>query len=91
MDGPPKVSFAPIMSMPYGDRAAFENIGIGLGVWPEVGSRMTLQLTDGMNLAGGWVKVEAGRYRYALDWLSGITVRTVIWEYLATETYWAPQ
>ena len=49
---------------------------------------MTLQLVDGVAMAGGWVDVEEGRYRYALDWSSGVTVRTVIWEYLATETHW---
>ena len=40
-------------------------------------------------LVGGWVEVEKGKYRYAVDWSRGIRVCTVIWEYLATETYWA--
>ena len=88
-DNPTNVTFKPMISMSYSDRAVFENIGGDLDVWPEVGSRMTLQVINGPNLAGGWIEVEAGRYRYALDWSIGTTVRTVIWEYLATETYWA--
>ena len=89
LDNPTSVTFTPIFSMPYSDRAIFENIGGGLDVWPEVGSRMTLQVINGVNLADGWIEVEASRYRYVLDWSAGITVRTVIWEYLATETHWA--
>ena len=90
MEEPAHVSFVPLMSMTCGDRATFEDIGSGHDVWPEVGSRMTLRVVNGVGLAGGWCEVEKGRYRYAVDWSSGITVRTVIWEYLATETYWAP-
>ena len=82
------MSFVPLMSMAGHQRAAFEDIGGGFDLWPEVGSRMTLRLVDGAAMAGGWVEVEQGRYRYALDWSSGVTVRTVIWEYLATETHW---
>ncbi|MDE0627305.1 MAG: hypothetical protein OXH99_12970 [Bryobacterales bacterium] len=87
---PAQVSFTPMLSMAGHERAAFEDTGGGLDVWPEVGCRMTLRVLDGVAMAGGWVEVEEGRYRYAVDWSSGITVRTVIWEYLATETHWAP-
>ena len=83
------VSIAPLILMSRGDRENFEEIGSGLDLWPEVGSRMTLRVINGVGLAGGWVVVEKGRYRYAVDWSRGIRVRTVIWEYLATETYWA--
>ena len=77
------------MSITNEEKVSFEEIGDGLDVWPEVGSRMMLRVVEGVGLAGGWVVVEEGKYRYAVDWSSGITVRTVIWEYLATETYWA--
>ena len=90
MEEPTHLNFVPLMSMASDDRASFEDIGSGLSGWPEVGSRMTLRVVEGEGLAGGWVKVEKDRYRYAVDWSSGIIVRTVIWEYLATETYWAP-
>ena len=39
-------------------------------------------------MVGGWIIVEPGRYRYAIDWSDAITVKSVIWEYLATETRW---
>ena len=90
MEDPTHMSFVPLMSMADGDRATFEEIGGGLDVWPEVGSRITVRVVNGVGLIGGWAEVEEGWYRYAVDWSSGITVRTVIWEYLATETYWAP-
>ena len=90
MEDPTHMSFVPLMSMADRDRAAFEEIGGSLDVWPEVGSRMTVRVVNGVALVGSWVEVEEGWYRYAVDWPSGITVRTVIWEYLATETYWAP-
>lgn len=69
-------------------REEFESIGGGIDLWPEVGSRMMLRLVEGQGLAGGWVEVERGRYRYAVDWTNGVTVRTIIWDYLATETSW---
>ena len=90
LEAPAYVSFLPLMSMAVSDRSVFEETGGGLDGWPEVGSRMTLRVVDGVDMAGGWVEVEEGRYRYAVDWSSGVTVRTVIWEYLATETHWSP-
>ena len=87
---PSLIWFGPLMSMSRGERANFERIGDGVNLWPEVGSRMTVQVLDGVDQSGSWIEVEDGRYRYAIDWSSGITVRTVIWEYLATETSWAP-
>jgi hypothetical protein len=88
-ESPTLVSFAPIISMTDDAREAFERGCVDkLDVWPEVGSRMMLRLTDGPEVIGGWVVVEPGRYRYSIDWSSGVTVRTVIWEYLATETCW---
>ena len=85
---PVRVSVLQMSSMTDQDRASFESIGSGVDIWPEVGSRMTLQVIGDKAMAGGWMEVEKGRYRYALDWSTGITVRTVIWEYLATETCW---
>ena len=80
--------FLPIVSMARDEGAPLEETGGGLDIWPEVSSRMILRLAAAVGMAGGWVQVEERRYRYALDWSSGITVRTVIWEYLATETHW---
>lgn len=71
-------------------RSAFESIGteMGLAGWPEVGSRMTVHLVEGEAMVGGWILVEPGRYRYSVDWSDSVTVRTVLWDYLATETRW---
>ena len=88
MEGPAHMYVLPFMSMSRAEKAAFEEAGDGLDVWPEVGSRMTLRLIDGLSMAGGWVEVEKDRYRYSVDWSSGVTVRTVVWEYLATEVHW---
>ena len=86
---PALVVFAPLLLLDGDERDAFEDIGSCFG-WPEVGSRMTLRVSDGIDMVRGWIEVERGRYRYAVDWSEGVTVRTVIWEYLATETHWAP-
>jgi len=87
--GPPSyLSFKPLSLFTASERSEFEAIGEGVDVWPEVGSRMMLRLVEGDAMAGGWVNVEDGYYRYAIDWSDEITVRTVIWDYLATETRW---
>lgn len=78
----------PLSLMSAETRAQFEATGGGLDLWPEVGSRMLVRVINGEGLAGGWIEVEPGRYRYSLDWSNGVRVRTVIWDYLATETYW---
>ncbi len=88
-EAPTHVSFVPLMQMDTENIETFEQIGEGMDLWPEVGSRMMLRVSGGVGLVGGWIVVEEGRYRYALDWSEGLTVRTVIWEYLATETCWA--
>ncbi len=88
MQPPSYVSIVPMESMSVENRAAFESVEGGIDLWPEVGSRMTVRLVEGHGLAGGWIEVEPNRYRYAVDWSGGVIVRTVIWEYLATETRW---
>ena len=62
---------------------------MGRDLWPEVGSRMLVRVVSGEGLAsGGWIEVEPAHYRYAIDWGDGLTVRTVIWDYLATKVRW---
>lgn len=91
LKAPDHVAFMPLERLSPEQRAAFEAAGTGaeLAVWPEVGSRMTVQLLDEEATVGGWITVEPGRYRYSIDWSDAVTVKTVIWEYLATETRWA--
>lgn len=90
LEAPDHVAFVPLDRLSQEQRDAFENIGTGaeLSVWPEVGSRMTVQLLDEEAMVGGWITVESSRYRYSIDWSDAVTVKTVIWEYLATETRW---
>lgn len=87
---PDDVAFVPLELLSAEQRQAFEAAGTGaeLASWPEVGSRMTIQMFDEEAMVGGWFIVEPGRYRYLIDWSGGVTVKTVIWEYLATETRW---
>ena len=69
-----------------------------LSVWPEVGTRMMMRgvLTpndpengQGVYIDDGWQDVQDGVYRYAVVPLPGqVLVKTVIYEYLATEVVW---
>lgn len=90
LEAPEHVAFMPLERLSTDQRDAFESPGVGadLAVWPEVGSRMTVHLLDEEAMVGGWITVEPGRYRYSIDWSDAVTVKTVIWEYLATETRW---
>lgn len=87
---PDHVAFVPLARLSPQRRDAFETTGtaVDLAVWPEVGSRMTVHLLNDRAMVGGWITVEPGRYRYAIDWSDAVTIKTVIWEYLATETRW---
>lgn len=87
---PEHVAFLPLERLSTDQRDAFEATDTSeeFALWPEVGSRMTVQLLDEEAMVGGWITVEPGRYRYSIDWSGAVTVKTVIWEYLATETRW---
>lgn len=89
-EAPEHVAFVPLEQLSAQRRSSFEATAreADLATWPEVGSRMMLHLVDDKALIGGWMVVEAGHYRYSVDWSDGVTVRTVIWDYLATETRW---
>lgn len=90
LEVPDHVAFVPLEQLSPEQRDAFEAVGTGaeFAVWPEVGSRMTVHLLDEEAVVGGWIAVEPGRYRFSIDWSDAVTVKTVIWEYLATETRW---
>ncbi|OCX66855.1 hypothetical protein BFP70_04035 [Thioclava sp. SK-1] len=90
LEEPDHVAFTPLDRLNPEQRSGFEAVGFNpeLSVWPEVGSRMMVHLLDDKTIVGGWITVEADRYRYSMDWTGAITVKTVIWEYLATETRW---
>lgn len=87
---PTQVWIRPFSRLSKVERDQFETQGsAGVDVWPEVGSRMMVRVTTGEGLAnGGWIEVEPARYRYALDWTSGVSVKMVLWDYLAAEVRW---
>ena len=85
---PQSVWSAPLETLTTEQRAAFETIEMG-GGWPEVGSRMLTRVVTGQDLSGSWVIVQDGIYRYAVAQQGVILVRSVIFEYLATETFWS--
>ena len=87
---PDEVWAAPLESLTAAQQDAFENIqGDGmLAGWPEVGSRMMTRVMTGQDLRDGWVIVQDGVYRYGVAQSGGILVRSVLFEYLATEVRW---
>lgn len=88
LDAPEYVRSFPLESLTAGQREEFEMIEPGPG-WPEVGSRMLTRVVTGADLAGGWVVVQDGVYRYAVAQDGGMTVRAVLFEYIATEVRWS--
>ncbi|SIT12347.1 hypothetical protein SAMN05421774_1061, partial [Gemmobacter megaterium] len=90
MEAPLRVWARPLESMSESERAEFEGLRAagGLAAWPEVGSRMTTRIATGLDMDGDWVVVQDGTYRYAVDDAEGLRVRSIVWEYLATEVHW---
>ena len=76
--------------MTAAQREEFENIqGDGeIAGWPEVGSRMMTRVMTGQDLCDGWVVVQDGVYRYGVAQCGVMLIRSVLFEYLATEVYW---
>lgn len=90
LDDPAHVWMQPLESLAASERHEFESLS-GTGeraIWPEVGSRMMTRLLSGEDMAGPWVIVQEGVYRYAVSQCGGIVVRSVLSEYLATEVFW---
>ena len=83
---PDLVWAVPLESLPAQQWNAFENIH--MAGWPEVGSRMMTRVMTGQALRDGWVVVQQGVYRYAVIQSGAILVRSVLYNYLATEVRW---
>lgn len=84
---PDHVWSAPLESLRAEERTNFESIASG-GLLPEVGSRMMTRVFTGQDLSGDWVIVQDGAYRYGVVQQGVMLVRSVLFEYLATEAYW---
>lgn len=88
-DDPVSQVALPLESMSTEQQAGFENPP-AMSVWPELGSRMFARVATGQDLDGQWVMLQDEVYRYAVfqNDSGGITVRSIIWNYLATEVVW---
>lgn len=87
LNPPTDVWSVPLDSLGVEQRKEFEDAGFG-SFWPEVGSRMLTRVLTGQDLADGWVVVQDGVYRYAATQVGVMRIRTVLFEYLATEVHW---
>lgn len=87
LEEPDHVWWAPLESLKAEERTNFESIDAG-GLLPEVGSRMLTRVFTGQDLSGDWVIVQDGAYRYGVAQQGVMLVRSVLFEYLATEVYW---
>lgn len=85
---PDSVWSCPLVALTPTERAEFEGEESGAAFWPEVGSRMLQRVVTGLDLDGPWVVVQDDVYRYSVVQDGGIRVRSVIFEYLATEVRW---
>ena len=82
----------PLASMTMAEREKFDSMGMAgpLAPWPaELGSRMMTRAVTGRDIRDGWVIVQDGVYRFWVEQCSGTLVRSVLFEYLATEVYWS--
>jgi hypothetical protein len=90
LDEPTHLWALPLESMTATERRYFEGLSDegSLAPWPEVGSRMMTRLATGEDMVGQWVVVQEAVYRYSVKQDGGLRVRSVLFEYLATEVQW---
>lgn len=81
----------PLVSMTAAEREEFENAGTAgePAAWPEFGSRMMTRVFTGQDMRDGWVIVQDGVYRFRVQQSRGMLVRSVLFEYLATQVRWS--
>ena len=90
LNEPEHVSTLPLAAMMASDREEFEGVGTAgdLAGWPELGSRMMARALTGQDMRDGWVVVQDGIYRFRVQQCEVMLVRSVLFEYLATEVRW---
>jgi hypothetical protein len=86
LEEPEHVWVTPLASLTVDEIGDFENVATP--GWAEVGSRMLTRQASGADLDDGWVIVQDDVYRYAVMQTGGLTVRSVIRNYLASEVRW---
>lgn len=90
LDAPTHVWATPLSALSQAQREEFEGEerqGV-ISTWPEVGSRMMTRLASGEDMVDGWVIVQEGVYRYRVDQVGDLRIRSILNEYLATEVQW---
>lgn len=89
-EDPREVWWSPLESLTAEQRADFEGLNSqgSLAAVPEVGSRMLTRIVTGQDMAGPWILVQDGIYRYAVEQQGRMLVKIVLFEYLAAEIYW---
>ena len=92
---PDHIFAVPLQNLTSEQREGFESAGEGeTSGWSEIGSRMFVrqcEATGGIesDFRGPWIVVQEGVYRYLIEEdCDDIYVKSVIHEYLATETHW---
>ncbi|MCO5966323.1 hypothetical protein [Sinorhizobium meliloti] len=90
-DAPVSIIAVPLSTLSEQVRVWFEREAVqgALASWPEAGSRLMHHIATGHDMLGGWIVVQPELYRYSLEKEDGgLVVRSVIWNYLATEVRW---
>lgn len=87
LDPPESVWAIPLTALTEDERKAFAEV-LDPG-WAEVGSRMLDRQASGADMDEGWVIVQHDVYRYAVLQDGGVTVRSIMRNYLATEVTWS--
>lgn len=90
LEAPTHIWVFPIGSMTTAELQDLEGLHEkeSLAPWPEVGSRMMMRVLTGEDIVGDWVIVQEGIYRYSVQQSRGLRVRSVLFDYLATEVQW---
>lgn len=84
---PDAVTFTVLQLLSSTQREEFETGAPRL--LPEVGCKEFIRAFEGADIEDGWIVVQGGSYRYAVDiHESSVRVRMVIFEYLAAEVLW---
>lgn len=86
---PDIIECIPLLSLKGEARTEFYGVRGGVGIWPEVGSRWMQRLLSDDNFdEDGFLVVQPKVYRFRLDVDGGITIRSIIHEYLAATVRW---
>ncbi|MCY3932084.1 MAG: hypothetical protein OXH70_10210 [Acidobacteria bacterium] len=89
VEPPSYVCVVPLCRMAGEQREEFERPSDPLSGWPEVGGKSMQRLLSSECGSGGWITVQHGVYRYAVD--EEPKVRVVLREYLGAVVSWAEQ